>query len=123
MEKDRTLRYPRAADMLEDLKHLPRGGREASTIVSPASVQSHPARTLAMVGTAVVLLSIAALLWQGRGSKSGERGASAVSSSAAPPSIAVLPFADLSASHDQEYFSDGLAEELLNDLANIPACG
>jgi serine/threonine protein kinase/Tfp pilus assembly protein PilF len=120
MEKDRTLRYPRAADMLEDLKHLPRGGREASTIVSPASVQSHPARTLAMVGTAVVLLSIAALLWQGRGSKSGERGASAVSSSAAPPSIAVLPFADLSASHDQEYFSDGLAEELLNDLAKIP---
>ena len=37
-----------------------------------------------------------------------------------PASIAVLPFADMSAEHDQEYFSDGLAEELLNLLAKIP---
>ncbi|MBX2945506.1 MAG: tetratricopeptide repeat protein [Cyclobacteriaceae bacterium] len=35
-------------------------------------------------------------------------------------SIAVLPFADLSAENDQEYFSDGLSEELLNLLAKIP---
>ena len=32
-------------------------------------------------------------------------------------SIAVLPFVDMSASKDQEYFSDGLSEELLNVLA------
>jgi TolB-like protein/Tfp pilus assembly protein PilF len=35
-------------------------------------------------------------------------------------SIAVLPFADLSAHKDQEYFSDGLAEELLNLLSKVP---
>ena len=35
-------------------------------------------------------------------------------------SIAVLPFADMSAGKDQEYFSDGLSEELLNLLAKIP---
>ncbi len=35
-------------------------------------------------------------------------------------SIAVLPFADLSPDGDQEYFSDGLSEELLNLLARIP---
>jgi adenylate cyclase len=34
-------------------------------------------------------------------------------------SIAVLPFADLSPQHDQEYFSDGVAEEILNALAKI----
>ncbi len=34
-------------------------------------------------------------------------------------SIAVLPFADLSASGDQEYFSDGIAEEILNVLVRI----
>src|SRR4029077_8859670 len=34
-------------------------------------------------------------------------------------SIAVLPFADLSAGKDQEYFSDGLTEELINDLAKV----
>jgi TolB-like protein/DNA-binding winged helix-turn-helix (wHTH) protein/Flp pilus assembly protein TadD len=41
----------------------------------------------------------------------------------APPltdtSIAVLPFADMSPAKDQEYFSDGLAEQLINDLARV----
>ena len=36
-------------------------------------------------------------------------------------SIAVLPFADLSHAHDQEYLGDGLAEEILNQLAQVPA--
>jgi TolB-like protein len=34
-------------------------------------------------------------------------------------SIAVLPFADLSPGSDQEYFSDGIAEEILNVLVRI----
>src|SRR5438876_816915 len=34
-------------------------------------------------------------------------------------SMAVLPFADLSAQHDQEYFSDGVAEEILNALNKV----
>jgi TolB-like protein len=34
-------------------------------------------------------------------------------------SIAVLPFTDMSPTHDQEYFSDGMAEELLNALAKV----
>ena len=35
-------------------------------------------------------------------------------------SVAVLAFADMSQSKDQEYFSDGLAEELINQLSRIP---
>lgn len=35
-------------------------------------------------------------------------------------SIVVLPFADLSPEGDQEYFSDGIAEELINLLARVP---
>jgi TolB-like protein/lipoprotein NlpI len=35
-------------------------------------------------------------------------------------SIAVLPFVDMSPQGDQEYFSDGISEELLNLLAKIP---
>ncbi len=35
-------------------------------------------------------------------------------------SIAVLPFVNMSSDEDQEYFSDGLSEELLNLLAKIP---
>ena len=35
------------------------------------------------------------------------------------PSIAVMPFADMSPDKDQEYFADGLSEELLNKLARL----
>jgi TolB-like protein/DNA-binding winged helix-turn-helix (wHTH) protein/Tfp pilus assembly protein PilF len=34
--------------------------------------------------------------------------------------IAVLPFVDMSAAKDQEYFSDGLTEELIDALARVP---
>jgi TolB-like protein/DNA-binding winged helix-turn-helix (wHTH) protein/Flp pilus assembly protein TadD len=34
-------------------------------------------------------------------------------------SIAVLPFADMSPAKDEEYFSDGLSEQLINDLAKV----
>ncbi len=36
------------------------------------------------------------------------------------PSIAVLPFANMSDDKEQDYFSDGLAEEIINLLAQIP---
>jgi TolB-like protein len=35
------------------------------------------------------------------------------------PSIAVMPFSDLSAARDQQYFGDGMTEEILNALARI----
>jgi TolB-like protein/Tfp pilus assembly protein PilF len=56
-------------------------------------------------------------------------GATAVAASPAPvapagpqlgrASIAVLPFDDMSPQKDQEYFSDGMAEEILNALAQV----
>jgi TolB-like protein/Flp pilus assembly protein TadD len=51
--------------------------------------------------------------------KTTSAGASSTASIA--PSIAVLPFANMSADKDQEYFSDGLAEEIINLLAKIPS--
>lgn len=39
---------------------------------------------------------------------------------AAGPSIAVLPFEDVSEQHDNQYFGDGMTEELINSLAKIP---
>lgn len=43
-----------------------------------------------------------------------------VPGSGSRPAIAVLPFANMSADSDQEYFSDGLAEEIINLLAQVP---
>jgi serine/threonine protein kinase/tetratricopeptide (TPR) repeat protein len=36
------------------------------------------------------------------------------------PSIAVLPFVDMSPEHNQGYFSDGVAQEIINALAQVP---
>lgn len=36
-----------------------------------------------------------------------------------PPSVAVLPFLDLSKEHDQDWFCDGVAEELITSLTRI----
>ncbi len=52
-------------------------------------------------------------------SKRGAEVAPATAFAPPPHSIAVLPFVNLSGDKDQEYFSDGLTEELLNSLAEI----
>jgi adenylate cyclase len=49
------------------------------------------------------------------------RAAALVAPAVSEDSIAVLPFVDMSRNKDQEYFSDGISEELLNLLAKIPA--
>jgi serine/threonine protein kinase/tetratricopeptide (TPR) repeat protein len=46
--------------------------------------------------------------------------ASTTKTTEVPPSIAVLPFANMSRGPDDEYFSDGLSEEIINVLAHIP---
>jgi TolB-like protein/Tfp pilus assembly protein PilF len=82
-------------------------------------------RLFAVAGVLVVL----ALGWYFYGQPSFRRGdmatpaqasAPAVAAVAAPrKSIAVLAFSDLSPTHDQEYFSDGMSEEILNALAQV----
>jgi TolB-like protein len=49
-----------------------------------------------------------------------EAPAKAAMPAASDRSIAVLPFVDMSEKKDQEYFSDGLSEELINRLAHTP---
>ena len=51
---------------------------------------------------------------------SGEGQSEVVPSATVEKSLAVLPFADLSQAQDQEWFADGLAEEILNALARTP---
>jgi TolB-like protein len=51
---------------------------------------------------------------------SGSEAPATDASATAEKSVAVLPFADLSQNQDQEWFADGLAEEILNALARTP---
>jgi TolB-like protein/Tfp pilus assembly protein PilF len=89
-------------------------GELRAIIAAPAS-QHWSAGALALVGVTALLAGA----WY-----VGRQSAPAVDADpAAGPmsaSIAVLPFADMSPDKDQEYFSDGISEELLNLLARIP---
>ena len=67
---------------------------------------------------AIPLLAIIVLTAIGLYLRSARAGPSAVSTNNI--SIAVLPFADMSPAKDQEYFSDGLSEQLIHELARIP---
>ena len=73
-------------------------------------------RELDFIIIIVLLLLLGLLLWD-----KFNPGRSPFSVMAATPSIAILPFADLSEQGDQGYFADGLSEEILNLLAHIDA--
>jgi TolB-like protein/DNA-binding winged helix-turn-helix (wHTH) protein len=73
-------------------------------------------RSVALVGGAVALAALAIGLWLGFRESAITRPGDPGSDE---PSVAVLPFASLSADADDEYFADGLSDELLNQLARI----
>ena len=66
------------------------------------------------------LLIVLALFWYFYGQPSFRKGDMATPTTAGHNSIAVLPFVNISGKPDEDYFSDGMTEELLNVLAKIP---
>jgi len=100
-------------------------GEIEGILAAPAS-QRWPAGLVALVG---VVLLVAGAWWVGRQTAPD---AAQVSAATEPrlvltdladdprPSIAVLPFVNMSADEEQEYFSDGITEEILNVLAKLP---
>lgn len=71
-----------------------------------------------VVGAAVLAaLTAGAALYFAR----SQHAAAPVAPAALEKSIAVLPFTDMSQAHDQEFFADGMAEQILDLLAKIPS--
>jgi len=91
------------------------------------SWRSKPAllATIAVLVLALGYFAADRLVLSKRGAEMGAAAAPALESAPITPfkppphSIAVLPFVNLSGDKEQEYFSDGLTEELLNSLAEI----
>jgi TolB-like protein/DNA-binding winged helix-turn-helix (wHTH) protein/tetratricopeptide (TPR) repeat protein len=80
-----------------------------------------PRRVWVAVGAFVVLALAAAYLLGDKAWLSKLiAGRDETSAAIGDKSIAVLPFADMSEKQDQEYFSDGLAEELIEQLGKTP---
>jgi adenylate cyclase len=69
---------------------------------------------------AAALLVLLALGWYFYGQPSFRKGDAVTPIVTDQNSIAVLPFANMSGKADEDYFSDGMTEELLNVLAKVP---
>src|SRR5207302_523245 len=116
LDKDPQRRYSSALALAEDLerwlKHEPIHGRRTG-IFTGGRKWMRRNRKLVATGAACLLLG-AAVIWLFRGELFR-------ASQFNPPekSIAVLPFLDLSQAKDQEYFCDGISEEILHALAKI----
>ncbi len=144
LEKDRDLRCQSAAELRADLKRLRResSGRSAvqsavepvdaqisssrisnanqkpassSQVIAADSVATAPNRYLAVIaGLALTaLLAVGGFLWFRRNSSV------VTTTTAARPSIAVLPLQNLSTESDSAYFSDGMSDEISTKLSRI----
>jgi TolB-like protein/lipoprotein NlpI len=91
----------------------PAASGELEAIVAQAPGQRWPIGMLAMAGIFALIIGV---LWTLQ--RSGNFGSPAEGERAA--SIAVLPFVNMSGGEENEYFSDGITEEILNALAQVP---
>src|SRR5438876_2428352 len=114
LRKDRKERYPSAHELLQALKNL-RHKLEVEAELHPSTATPswlHWTRspTALVLGLLVAAMAVAVPFYWNR---------NLTTSSPPEKSIAVLPFLDLSETKDQEYFCDGMSEEIIDALAKV----
>lgn len=113
LEKDRKLRYQSASGMCADLKRLYRDTSSEKSAVRIAGRATQTSTTkpkfIAAAIALLLMLLIAGVWWWFRGH-----------SGATVQSVAVLPFMNATGNPDGEFLSDGLTEDIINRLAQLP---
>lgn len=118
LEKDPDDRYQRALEVqaaLEALSSDPGCACVADTTARRSGTRRYRAAAIA----GIVLLGL--LAWLGRDRVTGLLGRGPASSGPAISALAVLPLVNLSGDPQQEFFADGMTEELITSLASIPS--
>jgi len=121
LEKEKEKRFQSAGEVHSELEKIEKGIPTTERVVpkrkpltSKEITIKFGLKKMLIPSLAIVALAIlVVIIWQVIPRKE------TVPLDSGKPSIAVLPFADLSPQKDQEYFCDGMAEALLNALTNI----
>lgn len=111
------LGFPLAIFFAWAFEMTPEGLKLEKEVDREKSITPQTGRKLDRTIIALLVVALAYFIWESQQAPApGDR----VEPVAGQPSIAVLPFENMSSDAEQEYFSDGLTEELLNLLAKIP---
>jgi len=121
LEKDREDRYQGAGEVRSELTNIEKGIPTTERIIperkpltsKEITVKFGLKKLLIPVSVVVAIAVIAVLIWQRLSKKE------AVLLPPSKPSVAVLPFVDLSPQKDQEHFCDGMTDEIIAKLSQI----
>jgi serine/threonine protein kinase/Tfp pilus assembly protein PilF len=116
LEKDRNLRYQHASDICTDLQRLKRDSETGKAVQAPPKIWLRSRSALLAFVLVAFLLALALFVANVGGWR--ER---LLAQSPTLRSIAVLPLENLSRDPEQEYFADGMTDELTTDLSKISA--
>jgi serine/threonine protein kinase/Flp pilus assembly protein TadD len=107
LEKDRDVRYQIASELRADLKRLKRDTDSShTTAATPLPARKPSRRGWIFAGAAVVLAAVPVAYFAGRPKPID--------------SLAVMPFVNVGADPNTEYLSDGITENLINSLSQLP---
>jgi TolB-like protein/Tfp pilus assembly protein PilF len=110
LEKDKGNRYENAAEILQELEKIGPGSSPKTRVEpKPHNLQRLLIPALLIISLAIILFIAKQIL--------PEKGT--ISPSSDLISIAVLPFEDLSPEKDQEYFCDGMTDEIIAKLSTL----
>lgn len=107
------LGFPIALVLAWAYELTPEGLQLTDEVDSKKPARRHTGRALNVVIIGVLVAVIAIMAWQ------HYRPAKPPADGATEKSIAILPFVDLSQARDQEYFTDGITEQIIDSLAHV----
>jgi len=121
LEKEKEKRYQSAGELRSELNRIEKGIPSTERVVperkpltsKEITVTFSPKKLLIPASVVVALVIAAVIIWQLLPKKE------AVPIPSGKPSIAVLPFVDLSPQKDQEYFCDGMTDEIIAKLSRF----